>query len=63
MKAADLQVVNEIDGTIQNLLSELSTLYQTREQLFKSVTKKSSKQQSNSLDTIDLSTLDLNIDE
>jgi hypothetical protein len=65
MKVADLKEVNEIDANIQSLLSELTTLYETRERLFKKTptSKKSSKKNSYRLDDIDFSSLDLTLQD
>ena len=69
MKVLDFQKVQEIDSHIQDLLSELSTLYRERNEIFSGTDKETkakknrriAKQSTNTLENLDFSTFDLSL--
>ena len=69
MKVLDFQKVQEIDSHIQDLLSELSTLYRERNEIFSGADKetkakknrRSAQQSTNTLENLDFSTFDLSL--
>jgi hypothetical protein len=69
MKVLDFQKVQEIDSHIQDLLSELSTLYRERNEIFSGADKETkakenrriAQQSTNTLENLDFSTFDLSL--
>ena len=63
MKVADLNNINEIDSSIQTLLSELTSLYSEREKLFRGTRQTTTKkrQRRTKLSDIDFNAFDLNL--
>ncbi len=69
MKVLDFQKVQEIDSHIQDLLSELSTLYRERNEIFSGADKETkakknrriAQQSTTTLDNLDFSTFDLSL--
>ena len=69
MKVLDFQKVQEIDSHIQDLLSELRTLYRERHEIFSGADKETkakenrriAKQSTNTLENLDFSTFDLSL--
>lgn len=69
MKVLDFQKVQEIDSHIQDLLSELSTLYRERNEIFSGADKgtkanknrRIAKQPTTTLENLDFSTFDLSL--
>lgn len=69
MKVLDFQKVQEIDSHIQDLLSELSTLYRERNEIFSGADKEAkanknrriAKQSTTTLENLDFSTFDLSL--
>lgn len=69
MKVLDFQKVQEIDSHIQDLLSELSTLYRERNEIFSGADKETkakknrriAKQSTTTLENLDFSTFDLSL--
>jgi|GEM_PF-552435 hypothetical protein len=69
MKVLDFQKVQEIDSHIQDLLSELSTLYRERNEIFSGADKETkakknrriAQQSTTTLENLDFSTFDLSL--
>lgn len=69
MKVLDFQKVQEIDSHIQDLLSELSTLYRERNEIFAGADKETkanknrriTQQSTTTLENLDFSTFDLSL--
>ena len=69
MKVLDFQKVQEIDFHIQDLLSELSTLYRERNEIFSGADKETkakknrriAQQSTTTLENLDFSTFDLSL--
>ena len=69
MKVLDFQKGQEIDSHIQDLLSELSTLYRERNEIFSGADKETkakknrriAQQSTNTLENLDFSTFDLSL--
>ena len=69
MKVLDFQKVQEIDSHIQDLSSELSTLYRERNEIFSGADKETkakknrriAQQSTNTLENLDFSTFDLSL--